>query len=111
MRGAEATVLAAKGHVGRYCIHAAAFSGHILILEYLLSRGAEVGVQDEEGTTPLHVAARGGFLTLVEHLLGWGAEARARNQDGDLPFNFALMGDHDSLAQYLGQQARQGGEL
>jgi ankyrin repeat protein len=42
---------------GQTALHMAAFKGHNELIEFLLQRGALIGITDKEGKTPLHLAA------------------------------------------------------
>ena len=48
---------------------AAARSGHIPCLKFLVSEGADVNASDKHGWTPLMFAAKAGNLTVVEYLV------------------------------------------
>jgi len=53
--------------------------------ELLISKGAQVNVQDDEGNSPLHHAVKGGHKDVAELLIGKGANVNARNQRGFTP--------------------------
>lgn len=59
--------------------HAAASYAHLDILAYLLSKGGNINLQDEEGETPLFtVETMAAAQFLVEH----GADVSIENNDG-----------------------------
>lgn len=51
---------------GATVAHYAAIQGHVDILEYALSRGADLEVVDEQGVTPMEYAVTAGHQTAVE---------------------------------------------
>jgi ankyrin repeat protein len=56
-----------------------------LVVDCLLTAGADVNLPDKEGNTPLHYAARKGFRQVVEGLLRKGADPTARNIRSEIP--------------------------
>ncbi|KAH8100112.1 ankyrin [Cristinia sonorae] len=78
-------------------MHAAASYGHIDILEYLVSRGGNVNITDEDGDTPLYVVENVETARwLVEH----GAVVNRRNVE-DISPAAALQEDFPEVAEYL----------
>ncbi|KAK9787854.1 hypothetical protein WJX73_009765 [Symbiochloris irregularis] len=65
----QAVERAASGMGGCAVLHLAARHGHLLLLEKLLTAGADPRLRDCRGYTPLHCAAEGGHLALFERLL------------------------------------------
>eukprot|EP00736_Rhodelphis_marinus_P008691 Rmarinus@m.29581 len=63
---------------GQTPLSAAAFAGHVRIIEYLHSRGAsvETALVGDSTCTPLYLAAMRGHLPVVELLLRLGAKAQ-----------------------------------
>jgi len=60
-------------------------SGILQMAELLISKGAQVDVRDDEGSTPLHYALKGEHRDVAELLIGKGADVNARNQRGFTP--------------------------
>ena len=52
--------------------------------------GADVGVKNGQGNTPLHVAARVGSASVARLMLDFGAEKEATNEDGAAPLYLAV---------------------
>ncbi|OSD06312.1 ankyrin [Trametes coccinea BRFM310] len=78
-------------------MHAAASYGHINILEYLVSRGGDVNVTDNDGDTPLYVVENVETARwLVEH----GATVNRQNDEGMSPAQY-LEEDHPEVAAFL----------
>jgi ankyrin repeat protein len=57
----------------------AALGDHPDVMEYLLSKGADIEQKDDSGGTALVAAASCGHLKSVEFLVGKGADVNARN--------------------------------
>lgn len=74
---------------GITALHQACIDGSMEMVEFLLSRGANVNQVDSEGWTPLHVAASCGNLEITEFLLRHGASLCLVNCDGDVPMDIA----------------------
>ncbi|MEQ2204215.1 26S proteasome non-ATPase regulatory subunit 10, partial [Xenoophorus captivus] len=78
---------------GRTCLHWACSAGHTNIVEFLLSLGVEVNVQDDASWTPLHIAASAGREDIVRSLIGKGAQLNSVNQNGCTPLHYAASKD------------------
>ena len=65
---------------GYTVIHAAASYGHLNLLQYLIEKGGDINIQDNEGDTPLHhVEDLKTAKYIVEKL---GASYKIKNNDG-----------------------------
>ncbi|KAG9089245.1 hypothetical protein FRC07_012375 [Ceratobasidium sp. 392] len=64
--------------IGYTPMHAAASYGHLNILEYLIEKGGDVNVTDEEGDTPLYTAES---LAVAQFLVEHGAEVDVKNSE------------------------------
>ncbi|ALP53994.1 hypothetical protein Tel_13105 [Candidatus Tenderia electrophaga] len=62
-------------------LHAAVRQRHQDIVRFLLEHGAQVGLANRHGETPLLVAAAGGDVQVARLLLEHGADPNAREQD------------------------------
>ncbi|CDO72463.1 hypothetical protein BN946_scf184980.g4 [Trametes cinnabarina] len=78
-------------------MHAAASYGHINILEYLVSRGGDVNVTDNDGDTPLYVVEN---IETARWLVEHGATVNRQNDEGMSPAQY-LEEDHPEVAAYL----------
>lgn len=65
-------------------LHLAASGKSLVILYYLLDKGAEPNVRDASGATPLFSAARALNRKGVDMLLKFGANPKLRDKDGKL---------------------------
>ncbi|KIO34599.1 hypothetical protein M407DRAFT_240459 [Tulasnella calospora MUT 4182] len=78
-------------------MHAAASYAQIPVLEFLLSRGGNVNITDEDGETPLFVVET---VEVARYLLEHGADMNHRNNDGELPVD-RLEEDAPEVSDYL----------
>lgn len=72
-------------------LHFAAARGNTVLLDALLSAGADPRAQDLLGFTPLHHAARAGSSPAVERLLAAKADPAALSKDRWTPLHYALL--------------------
>jgi len=78
-------------------MHAAASYGHLDILSYLISRGGNVNVTDEDGETPLFLVET---KDVARFLVDNGADATWKNQEGLTPAT-SLEEEFPQVAAYL----------
>ncbi|KDN44193.1 hypothetical protein RSAG8_05666, partial [Rhizoctonia solani AG-8 WAC10335] len=88
---------AADDVIGYTPMHAASSYGHVQILAYLISKGGDVNVTDEEGDTPLFAAET---VAVAEFLVENGALVDVRNSEGVSPIE-AVEDDYPEVAEYL----------
>jgi hypothetical protein len=67
----------------------ATLAGKDKVLEFLLSKGAEVNAVNDDGNAALHAAAFLGHVGAVKTLLKNGAAVNARNKEGNTPLHAA----------------------
>lgn len=67
----------------------------------LLEGGADVGLQDNAGQSPLHLASSRGHVNVVRVLLAGGADALAQDKDGRTPFRYAVSKGHLHVTRVL----------
>ena len=72
-------------------LHNAAVSGHVALVEALLSWEAAVDLQSHGGSTPLHLACQEGHLPCVLALLKAGASVTLPVQDGRIGIHIAVL--------------------
>ncbi|KAF8573665.1 ankyrin [Ramaria rubella] len=78
-------------------MHAAASYGHVHVLEYLVSKGGDVNVKDEDSETPLFTVESVDVARwLVEH----GANLDCQNEEGNTPAQH-LAEEFPSVSAYL----------
>ena len=54
---------------GWTALRGAAFDGHLDVIKYLISQGAEVNVHDKDGWTAFQLAAQNGHLEVTKYLI------------------------------------------
>ena len=67
-----------KNDRGLTALHYAAGAGHKEIAEFLISKGADLNVRDNDGSSPLHNATD--YKEIVELLIAKGADVNAKNK-------------------------------
>jgi ankyrin repeat protein len=87
-----------KDELGYTCMHAAASYDQKEMVEYLISKGADVNILDHEGDTPLHVTET---ASMAELLIANGADPHIRNSEGFLPIETASEQEFDQVVQIL----------
>ena len=85
---------------GYTAVHAAASYGHVDLLQYLIEKGGDINVQDNEGDTPLHHVEEVEIAKyMVEKL---GANYKIKNNDGLTAQQYIEEEDEfPEVAQYL----------
>ncbi|MCJ1244429.1 hypothetical protein MMC30_001627 [Trapelia coarctata] len=78
---------------GRTFLHRAVIEKDTDDLEFLLSNGHPVDLQDNYGYHPLHYAAKEGDSNIIEVLLKWGANPNATGFEGRTPLHLVLHSD------------------
>jgi len=71
------------------------------MVEFLVSRGADIEAKDNRGRTALHYAASEGYDQAVEFFLAKGVDIDAKDEDGETPLCRALLGGHTAAARVL----------
>jgi ankyrin repeat protein len=97
-RGETPIWLASEG----YCTE------HYLIIEYLISEGADVNLANEDGQTPLWVAAAAGNKKIVKALLSHGALVNRADLQGHTPLWAAWTNKHVDIIYELSKAGATG---
>uniref|UniRef100_A0A8C6TNC9 Myotrophin n=1 Tax=Neogobius melanostomus TaxID=47308 RepID=A0A8C6TNC9_9GOBI len=74
---------------GRMPLHVAADFGQVEVVEYLISKGANVNAPDKHGITPLLSACYENHASCVKILLEKGADKECKGPDGLSAFEAA----------------------
>ncbi len=82
-------------------LRAAAGSGKVDIIRYLLEQGAEVDSEDSSGATPLFHAAMAGHTAVCGLLLDKGADVNAEHETGYTPLHAASKNGHVGVVKLL----------
>lgn len=91
----------ARNADGRTPLHEAALEGQMEIVEFLLSRKAEMNLQDKKGQTPLHLAAKEGFMKVIKLLIDNKAELNIKDDNGKTPLAIAVAKKNVKSAEIL----------
>jgi len=54
-------------------LHRSAYNGHVTIVDYLISHGADIDSKDSDGRKPFHLALLKGHYNVVEYLIRKGS--------------------------------------
>ena len=87
--------------IGWSPIHYAASTGQTEILQYLISKGANVDAKSPNETTPMMLASRHGYIQIVKILLNSGADFSIKNQQGMTAIDFASKANQKEIADGL----------
>ncbi len=87
-------------------LHYAAANGHVPTIRFLLEQHAYIDAESPNGTTPLMMAARQAHPTAVRLLVDEGADPTPRNQAGLDAAAYARAGGDPKLAEWLAEKAR-----
>jgi ankyrin repeat protein len=90
----------------------ATFNGHAEVVEYLLSKGADINAVSESGMTALMAAARGGYADLAKRLVALGADIDLKDTNGRTALDWATRARNTTIADFLTEQgARKGRDI
>ncbi|XP_048243266.1 uncharacterized protein LOC125376036 isoform X2 [Haliotis rufescens] len=89
-----------RGHVGRSPVMTAAGKGHQRVFDLLVSKNADLTLQEDHGYSLLHHACAGGNTAIVQHVL-LPNNINTRGQDGHTPVMTAAGKGHQSVFDLL----------
>lgn len=69
----------------------AASRGFVDVVEFLIFKGADVNLADNDQWSPIYVSARNGFTLVVETLVACGANVEAKTSNGLLPLTSSII--------------------
>ncbi|XP_041975622.1 ankyrin repeat domain-containing protein 49 isoform X2 [Aricia agestis] len=75
-------------------LHRAAYSNHVHVISYLLSKGANILAKTELGWTPLHSACNWNNYAAAARLLAGGADPAALSEGEQTPLHLAAAISH-----------------
>ncbi|XP_059488485.1 uncharacterized protein LOC132204174 isoform X2 [Neocloeon triangulifer] len=90
-----------KGKQGKTALHWAAQKGHMAVTKFLLSKGADVNILNDDNDTPLTLVARFSNEEMCRFLVHHGADLSAVDKDGDDALSLACLTGKLDNAQYL----------
>jgi len=71
-------------------LHYAACEGDLILVQTLLSNGADPNAQDSQGWSPLHFAAQAASVSVTKALLAAGARTELRDSFGNTALSRAV---------------------
>eukprot|EP01036_Dinobryon_divergens_P035212 gene35212-45603_t len=97
--------------IGRTALHKASKKGRTDICLYLIEKGADLTLTDNDGSTALHFACRGGHRETCSVLLKKGANSNAKINDGSTVLHLASrIGDTLTCSLFLDNGANSNAE-
>lgn len=86
------------------CINNNIGSKAVECLRYLISKGADINVKNNEGTYPLHIAASEGQSDCLKILLELKADTKLLDNRGQSALDLAKLWGHRNCAKYLNNE-------
>ena len=80
----------ADGNVGGPLLVACMFN-QLQIAMYIINKGANIHVKDDDNNTPLHWAAENGHINIVKFLILKGANKNAKNKKGKREYDLTQL--------------------
>jgi ankyrin repeat protein len=97
----DPAVVDARDSAGDTILHKAVSLGNVEIIEYLLTKGANVNSRDNSDIRPLHQAARLGSADVAGLLISRGADVNAIDFQGQTALHLATRNGHSNLVVML----------
>jgi uncharacterized protein len=91
---------------GWTALHYAAANGHLDVVRYLIEQHAYIDAESPNRTTPLMMAARQGQPTMVQLLVEEGADPTIRNDSGLTAADYARAAGDVRLSRRLAERAQ-----
>ena len=82
-------------------LHHAAVAGQYKIVDFLISKNANINAETIKGETPLHLAVSRGREKIVKLLILKGADVNVRNKYGNTPLQIAKTNGYQETAKLL----------
>nr|XP_054752744.1 uncharacterized protein LOC129258512 [Lytechinus pictus] len=87
-------------------LHAAAKFGHLDLVDFFISEGANVNEADVEGMTPLQCAAARGHIKVIEYFIQHGSDINKRDKRGRMLHEVAIGNGQLEVAKLLDNRAK-----
>ena len=87
-----------KGELQKTPLHYGCIGGHLSLVEYLISKGANINAVDDGGFTSLHLASQWNHINIVKFLISKGANKHIKNDIGCEPYKYA---QNEEIAKIL----------
>jgi len=97
----DAQLIDADGRNNKEPLHWAAERGHLEVVEFLISKGADMNAKNVEDETPLHYAAGYGYLDVVKLLVSKSAAVNAKTKNGSTPVSYAASQNRVDIVKFL----------
>ena len=100
----EAGLIEARDGDGSTALHCATWKGHLAMVSFLLSAGADVNSHNRNehyGTTPLHAAAHANQAAIAEMLIEHGADVNPQDMNGKTPMHHTTFHKAKAAAKVL----------
>jgi len=91
----------AKNKKGETPLHSAASGGQLEVVKFLVSKGVDINLKENNGATALHLACYYGHRDAVEWLIDHGADKDVGDGDGSTPIFWAVHGGHKNIVELL----------
>jgi tankyrase len=96
------TKINAQDAQGRTAISEAAKWGHLEVVKFLHSQGADLSIRDNGGCLPIHYAAFNGHDNVVDYILSQGKQfLNVQDGEGNTPLHRAAGRGHVSTVKLL----------
>ncbi|XP_046546060.1 ankyrin repeat domain-containing protein 50-like [Haliotis rubra] len=103
------TDINSRGPSGWTPVMFAAMFGEIGLFDFIMSKGGDASVVDDDGRNILHLASHEGLMKLVKHILSKDiVDVNARTKDGETAAEIANRKSYRELSGFLTSQGRQG---
>ena len=94
-------LLDAKDDEGNTLLHVASYNGKKSVVEFLISKNANVNEKNDRGNPSLHLAAIGGYTDVIEILLENGADINAQDNWGISAIRLAVIRGNNEVVSML----------
>lgn len=90
------------GYLGMTALSLASIEyGNLEMIKYLLEKGADINVKNEDGSTALMTASMYGNLEIIKYLIENGADINAKDNDGSTALIYASKWGNLETVEYL----------
>ena len=97
----KADTINVKGYVGATPLCVASSAGNLDMFQFLLNKGADANILDDNGYLPLHWACRKGYLKMIELLIDKKFNINAKGDRGFTALHHAAEHGHLEIVKIL----------
>ena len=91
-----------KNYYSQTPLHCACYFGDLQIVEYLISKGADLYAKDNDENIVIHYSSIGGHLPIVQYLIEkQNVDINIKGWNGKTPLHLACLEGHHNIAEYL----------